>query len=134
MIELAVLYMLGLLHACLAGYRDAAGRNHLISKARYFRRATLRGFHVAGTSGNRTIKTNDAVRRSSLRDDSFGRDGETTLFPPGRKSNDCQSDAEDTDDWSDNLHGINSHWPLMTRSGPAVAFLEFTLRIKKVCH
>ncbi len=46
MIELAVLYLLGLLHACLAGYRDAAGRNHLISKTRYFRRATIRGFLV----------------------------------------------------------------------------------------
>jgi len=38
-----VLWLLATLDAAFAGYRDAAGRNALINKRRYYRRAMLRG-------------------------------------------------------------------------------------------
>src|SRR6185436_11165402 len=47
MTPLFLLYLLGTVHACFAGYREAAGRNLRIRKRRYYLSATLRGL-IAG--------------------------------------------------------------------------------------
>lgn len=47
MTPLVLLYLLGTVHACFAGYREAAGRNLRIRKTRYYVRGTVRGL-VAG--------------------------------------------------------------------------------------
>lgn len=43
MTPLVLLYLLGTVHACFAGYREAAGRNLRIRKTRYYVRGTVRG-------------------------------------------------------------------------------------------
>ena len=47
MAELLVLYALGVAHGAFAGYREAAGRNLLVDKRRYYAAAVFRGV-VAG--------------------------------------------------------------------------------------